>query len=85
MTLRSRSASEDDPPSWLTSLLLQEEVLGESVMMIPDSQRRCEEAMKKLSELLVLSSPLCLCLSFSVSTLACPDIAVPGGGAEHLW
>jgi hypothetical protein len=78
MTLRSRSASEDDPPSWLTSLLLQEEVLGESVMMIPDSQRRCEEAMKKLSELLV-------CLSFSVSTLACPDIAVPGGGAEHLW
>lgn len=35
-------------------IYLKEEVLAESVMMIPDSQRRLDEAIKKLSDLLVI-------------------------------
>ena len=49
MTLRNRS--NDFISNGLT--IPQEEVLGESIMMIPDSQRRFGEAMKKLSDLLV--------------------------------
>jgi hypothetical protein len=72
--MTSRNRSQSFLLSYHDLSLSQEEVLGESVMMIPDSQRRCDEVMKKLSELMV----------GNISSASLLRNGIAGGGTRHL-